>query len=84
MAGAKLLAGGKREGALYDATVLEGVPAGCDIVAEEAFGPVVVLQPYATFRDAIARHADHSHTWSVGIDMSRCMKACDCCTTSLL
>lgn len=50
-----MLAGGTRDGATYDATLLEGVPRGCDLVAKEAFGPVLVMEPYESFRDAVAR-----------------------------
>ncbi|WP_232490159.1 aldehyde dehydrogenase family protein [Neobacillus cucumis] len=41
--GAKLLCGGKREGAFYYPTVLENVPADCKLATEEVFGPVVTL-----------------------------------------
>jgi len=53
--GATLLAGGKRDGAMHDATLLENVPAECDVVKEEVFGPVVVMSRYATFKDAITK-----------------------------
>jgi len=53
-AGGRLLCGGRREGALLEATLLENVPAQSLICTEEAFGPVAVLQPYARFEDALA------------------------------
>ncbi|MEQ9317617.1 MAG: aldehyde dehydrogenase family protein, partial [Polyangiaceae bacterium] len=37
--GAKLLCGGGCEGSMLEATLLEGAPKDCDVVAEEAFGP---------------------------------------------
>jgi acyl-CoA reductase-like NAD-dependent aldehyde dehydrogenase len=43
-AGARLLAGGKREGAAYAPTVLAGVPAGVRLDTEEVFGPVLTLR----------------------------------------
>ncbi|GAB3863145.1 aldehyde dehydrogenase family protein [Dactylosporangium cerinum] len=43
-AGAKLLTGGTRDGATYAPTVLTGVPADAKVVAEEVFGPVLVLE----------------------------------------
>ena len=52
--GATLLAGGKRDGAMHEATLLDNVPRECDVVKEEVFGPVVVMDRYATFKDAIA------------------------------
>ncbi|MEU2512192.1 aldehyde dehydrogenase family protein [Streptomyces syringium] len=42
-AGAKLLAGGKREGATYAPTVLADVPVGVTIACEEVFGPVLTI-----------------------------------------
>jgi aldehyde dehydrogenase (NAD+) len=42
-AGAKVLTGGKRAGATYEPTVLVDVPEDTKVVAEEIFGPVVVL-----------------------------------------
>lgn len=53
-AGARVLCGGRRRGALLPATVLEAVPRTAAIVAEEAFGPVVVLEPFADFEQALA------------------------------
>jgi glyceraldehyde-3-phosphate dehydrogenase (NADP+) len=43
-AGAQVLVGGKRDGATYPPTVLTGVPAGAKVVAEEVFGPVLVIE----------------------------------------
>jgi aldehyde dehydrogenase (NAD+) len=42
-AGAKLLAGGVRDGAAYAPTVLTDVPSDAKVVVEEVFGPVLVL-----------------------------------------
>ena len=41
----KVLCGGKRHGAIYEATLLENVPWDCNIVQNEAFGPVACLLP---------------------------------------
>ena len=54
-AGAKVLAGGTREGPMMEATLLEEVPSDCDLMRSEVFGPVLILQRYAVFRDAINR-----------------------------
>lgn len=54
-AGAKVLCGGVREGAMLAGTVLEDVDPDEPICAEEAFGPVVVLAKYTDFGDALAR-----------------------------
>lgn len=53
-AGARLLTGHKREGALYGPTVLESVPHDAALWCEEAFAPVVTLEPFDSFDQAIA------------------------------
>jgi len=53
--GAKVLAGGKRKGAIYYPTVLENVPEKATIHHEEVFGPVVNLYPVSTFEEAIEK-----------------------------
>ena len=40
---------------MHEATLLDNVPPECDVVKEEVFGPVVVMDRYATFKDAIAK-----------------------------
>jgi acyl-CoA reductase-like NAD-dependent aldehyde dehydrogenase len=57
--GAKLLCGGGRDGAMLDATLLEGVPADADVSCEEAFGPVALLAPFTDF-DAALREVNRS------------------------
>lgn len=53
-AGATLLCGGARVGAMLEATLLEDVPADAKICAEEAFGPVAVLSRFTAFEAALA------------------------------
>lgn len=53
-AGARLLTGHRREGALYAPTVLEDVPHDAALWCEEAFAPVVTLEPFDSFDEAIA------------------------------
>ncbi|MFI5839942.1 aldehyde dehydrogenase family protein [Catenuloplanes sp. NPDC051500] len=43
-AGAEVLAGGRRDGTTYPPTILMNVPAGAKVLAEEVFGPVLVIQ----------------------------------------
>jgi len=52
--GGTLLCGGKRDGAMLEATLLENVPAQARIVTEEAFGPVAVLSSFTDFGEALA------------------------------
>jgi acyl-CoA reductase-like NAD-dependent aldehyde dehydrogenase len=52
--GATLLAGGGLNGVMLEATVLENVPDSADVYQNEAFGPVVILEKYATFDEALA------------------------------
>jgi acyl-CoA reductase-like NAD-dependent aldehyde dehydrogenase len=52
-AGGKLLCGGKRNGAILDATLLEDVPKDQTICTNEAFGPVAVLSKFSDFNAAL-------------------------------
>ena len=51
--GATLLAGGGREGALVEPTLLADVPADEPVSCREAFGPVAVLAPFTDFGAAL-------------------------------
>lgn len=53
-AGAILLSGGKRDGAVIQATVLLGVTSDMRIFREENFGPVMCLMNYESIDEAIA------------------------------
>lgn len=52
-AGARLLAGHRRAGALYPPTILEAVSHDTALWCEEAFAPVVTLEPFDSFDEAI-------------------------------
>src|SRR5690606_18226705 len=52
-AGARRLAGGRREGNMVPATLMEDVPPDCDLYREEVFGPVACLQPFDDFDAAL-------------------------------
>lgn len=51
--GGRLLCGGKRDGAMLEASVLENVPVTAELCAKEAFGPAVVLSPFSDFDEAL-------------------------------
>jgi acyl-CoA reductase-like NAD-dependent aldehyde dehydrogenase len=53
--GARVLTGGRREGALLWPTVLESVPEGARLDCDEAYGPVVSLYRVGTLGEAITR-----------------------------
>ena len=52
--GAKLLAGNRREGALYSPTVIDNVNPEMTVVREETFGPVSPVIRFKTIDEAIA------------------------------
>jgi acyl-CoA reductase-like NAD-dependent aldehyde dehydrogenase len=51
--GAKVLAGGKRDGRMMKPTVLENVEESMKVMCAEVFGPVVSLVPYDDFESAL-------------------------------
>jgi acyl-CoA reductase-like NAD-dependent aldehyde dehydrogenase len=52
--GAKLVAGGERRGSVITPAILTGTKPGMKLRDEEAFGPVVVVEPYEDFEEALA------------------------------
>ncbi|HUO35920.1 MAG TPA: aldehyde dehydrogenase family protein, partial [Candidatus Acidoferrum sp.] len=76
--GAKLLCGGSRHGAFLEPAVLTNVKSEMKVCSEEVFAPVVVIESYDTFDDAIRRVNDSPYGLQAGIfsrDMSLLMKA---------
>jgi acyl-CoA reductase-like NAD-dependent aldehyde dehydrogenase len=65
--GGKILCGGKRDGAMLNATLMENVPKDQTICTEEAFGPVAVLSPFKHFDDALAEVNDSMFGLQAGI-----------------
>jgi len=58
-AGAKLIAGGERNGPVMTPAILTATKAGMKVRDEEVFGPVVVIEPYEDFEEALAE-VNHS------------------------
>ncbi|HEX4285515.1 MAG TPA: aldehyde dehydrogenase family protein [Terracidiphilus sp.] len=58
-AGAKLVAGGERKGSFLSPTILTASQPGMKIRDEEVFGPVVLIEPYDDFEQALAE-VNHS------------------------
>ena len=54
-AGAKLVAGGERKGSLVTPAILTATAPGMKLHDEEVFGPVLAIEPYDDFEDALAR-----------------------------
>lgn len=52
-AGARVLTGGDRDGPCYQPTVLVDVEAQMKVSCQEIFGPVVTVQPYDSFDEAL-------------------------------
>ena len=78
--GAKLLCGGGCEGSMLEATLLEGAPKDCDVVAEEAFGPVAVLSEFSEYSEALKEVDDSRYGLQAGVftkDIYRAMQAWD-------
>jgi acyl-CoA reductase-like NAD-dependent aldehyde dehydrogenase len=78
--GARLLTGGGLEGATLEASVLERVPRECALYAEEAFGPVVVLEPFGDFDAALEVVNDSRFGLQAGVftrDLYRAHRAWD-------
>ncbi|EIL95252.1 aldehyde dehydrogenase family protein [Rhodanobacter spathiphylli] len=66
-AGGKVLCGGKRNGNMLDATLMEGVPKDAKASRQEAFGPFALLAPYRKFDEAIAMVNDSDYGLQAGI-----------------
>jgi acyl-CoA reductase-like NAD-dependent aldehyde dehydrogenase len=78
--GATLLCGGKRDGAMLEATLLEGVGRKAALYAEEAFGPVAILSKFTDFKEALNEVNDSKFGLQAGIftrDLYKMLEAWD-------
>jgi acyl-CoA reductase-like NAD-dependent aldehyde dehydrogenase len=66
-AGGRILCGGKRNGNMLDATLMEDVPADARANRMEAFGPFALLAPFRRFDEAIAMVNDSDYGLQAGI-----------------
>lgn len=66
-AGATVLRGGTREGAVVEPTLLVGAPEQLRVCAEEAFAPVVVLLPYRDLDEVLGRVNDTPYGLQAGL-----------------
>jgi len=77
-AGAERLAGGQRERALLQPTVLRGVDATMDVMCREVFGPLVSVVGFRDLDRAIEQANDTPYGLAVGVftdDLPRAMDA---------
>jgi acyl-CoA reductase-like NAD-dependent aldehyde dehydrogenase len=66
-AGARLLCGGGRKGAMLEPTLLADVPRGLALREEEAFGPVALLSRFSDFSAALDEVNDSQFGLQAGV-----------------
>jgi len=66
-AGARVLCGGRRQGALFAATYLENVDPRQKISCVEVFGPVATIQPFDDFEEAVRIANDSEYGLQCGV-----------------
>ncbi len=65
--GARLLVGGKRDGSIVEPAVLTGTLPNMRVNCAEVFGPVVTVEPYDEFRDAVLQLNDSPYGLQAGV-----------------
>ncbi len=70
-AGAKVLAGGPRDGNMLPAALLEKVPRDAELYRKEAFGPVALIEPFDDFDAAIDEVNDSEFGLQAGVFTGR-------------
>lgn len=79
-AGGRVLVGHRREGSVYWPTVVENVSLSCELWADEAFAPIVVLAPFDTEEEAIAQANDVEyalHAATFTSDLARALRVAE-------
>ncbi len=79
-AGAKLLVGGERDGAVVRPAVLDGVPDDCRLFTEEVFGPAMILERFDDFDSALDRINQSRYGLQAGLfirDIAKIRRAWD-------
>lgn len=66
-AGATILCGGTRDGATYYPTVITNTSPEMKVTREEAFGPVVVVEKYSDFKQAVQCVNDSAYGLQAGL-----------------
>jgi len=65
--GAELLCGGQRHGSVIEPAVLTGTLPNMRVNCGEIFGPVVTVEPYVEFRDALGQINDSPYGLQAGV-----------------
>jgi glyceraldehyde-3-phosphate dehydrogenase (NADP+) len=65
--GARVRIGGRRTGAMFEATVLTDVDPSMKVSCREVFGPVVVVTPYRRFEEAVQALNDSDFGLQAGV-----------------
>jgi glyceraldehyde-3-phosphate dehydrogenase (NADP+) len=66
-AGARLLSGGRRTGALLEATVLTDVHSEMRVCSEEVFAPIATIQTFDDFNNALTEANDTRYGLQAGV-----------------
>jgi acyl-CoA reductase-like NAD-dependent aldehyde dehydrogenase len=66
-AGARLLCGGSRKGLMVEPTVLTGTKPDMKVNSQEVFGPVVTVEPYKDFDQALRMVNNSAYGMQAGI-----------------
>jgi acyl-CoA reductase-like NAD-dependent aldehyde dehydrogenase len=78
--GARCLVGGERDGVIVTPAVLENVDRDCRVYANEVFGPVLVLEPFSDFDEALRVINDSRYGLQAGLfvrDIGKIRRAWD-------
>jgi acyl-CoA reductase-like NAD-dependent aldehyde dehydrogenase len=73
--GAEILTGGRREDPLYYPTILANTTPEMRVRCEEIFGPVITVQPYQTFEEAVAEVNNSPYGLQAGVFTSSIERA---------
>ncbi|MBW8762766.1 MAG: aldehyde dehydrogenase family protein [Microbacterium sp.] len=79
-AGARVVAGHRREGSVYWPTAVENVDATSGLWTEEVFAPVVALMPFDTEHEAVARANDVEYALHAAVftsDVTRALRVAE-------
>ena len=65
--GARILCGGNRKGAMFEPTILADVRPDMNVNCKEVFAPVIIVERYGTFADALGRVNDSAFGLQAGV-----------------